>query len=125
MTMYINAKATSTKDKDDNPKWVRQHALSFCHIDINPRTLRQTVGKTRKEDPNLFYVFVDVGSWIEHRNTGFFTLPHKKAAQIFCKKYHNLYNNKKKPRKSGSTDFWVECGDIKGYKDNTLKRILK
>jgi len=127
-TVYINAKATSTKDKkgkNGKPRWVRQQARLFCDVEIDKRTSIQKVGKKRKEDINLFYVFVDVGSWVENGDAKvkFFTLSHKKAASIFRKKYFKGQNNKE--RKSKSTDFWVEYKDIEGFNDDELRRIFK
>lgn len=121
--VYINAKATGVHDKENSPRWVRQNAKTFCDIEINPRTFRQRVGKEKKGDPNLFYVFVDVGTWIDNGTADFFTLSHKKASELFREKYFQPYNGK--IRKNGSTDFWVEYKDVKQFKDPNLGRILK
>ena len=113
------------KGKNGKPRWVRQQARLFCDVEIDKRTSIQKVGKKRKEDINLFYVFVDVGSWVENGDAKvkFFTLSHKKAASIFRKKYFKGQNNKE--RKSKSTDFWVEYKDIEGFNDDELRRIFK
>lgn len=122
-TIYVNAKAARVKDKNGDPRWVRQGAKSFCDIKNNKRTCIQKVGKEKIEDPNLFYAFVDVGTWLDSGTADFFTLSHRKAARIFRKKYFDLYHNKK--RKSQSTDFWVEYEDVRRFKDPNLNRVFK
>ncbi|KKW11683.1 MAG: hypothetical protein UY50_C0008G0009 [Parcubacteria group bacterium GW2011_GWA2_49_9] len=124
-TVYLNAKATRVKDKTKNPRWVRQQAKTYCVIEVDPETSKQIVGKEIDIDngSNLFYVFVDVDTWIKHGTTNFFTLSHKKAAEIFSKKYSRLYHNR--VRESRSTDFWIEYKDVKEFTDPNLRRLFK
>ncbi|MBI4084907.1 MAG: hypothetical protein HY432_00085, partial [Candidatus Liptonbacteria bacterium] len=112
-SILLNAKATTVLDNKRRPRWVRQDAKCFCDIVINKK--RQRVSLKTKSNPNLFYVFVDVGTWLKNRNANFFILSDKKAGLKFGTEYRNLYNGK--IRKTDSTDFWVEYSDVKGFKN--------
>lgn len=123
-SIYINAKSTRVKTKDNRPRWVRQSAKIFCDIKIDPRNHRQQVDSKKNYDSSLFYVFVDVGNWLASGHTDFFTLSDKEAKSIFGKKYRKIYHGKNgKVRKTDSTDFWVEYKDVEHFKDNHLKLI--
>ena len=111
-TILLNAKATTVLDTKNKPRWVRQDAKSFCDIKIDKKG--QWV-LPKKSNPGLFYVFVDVGTWLKNKNADYFILSDKMAKLKFGKKYSNLYNGK--TRKTGSTDFWVEYSDVKSFKD--------
>lgn len=124
-TIKINAKATTEISKSENkPKWVRQHAKTFCNIEVNRKDLRQCVSLRTDYDPNLFYVFVDVGTWLKTHKAHFFTLSDRKAKQIFGKKYSQ--GAKVYIRKNiKSDDFWVEYKDIKDFRDQHLRKFLE
>jgi len=118
--IQINAKATTQSDKN-GPHWVRQKASTFCDIKINSKSLQQRVSLKTDYDPNLFYVFVDVGTWLKKRTTQFFTLSDKKAKLIFGQKYSKYFNKQK--RKSPTDDFGIDYKDIKTFEDRNLKSI--
>ena len=120
--IQINAKATTTSDETNNPRWVRQSAKTFCDIKIRKDT-RQSVSLKTQHNPSLFYVFVDVGAWLNNHVAQFFTLSDKKAKSVLGNRYFKRYNGQK--RKSGSTDFWVEYADVKNFKDQRLIKLLK
>lgn len=123
-TLYINAKATREKNQS-GPKWIRQHARDFCSVECDPRTLIQKVGKKKEVTADLFYVFVDVGTWIDQEITNLFTLSHKEAALVFGQKYFQAWDGKKRENNPNTDDFWVEYEDIKKSKDPNLNRIFK
>jgi hypothetical protein len=121
-TIQIDAKATTVYDKDNKPKWVRQHAKNFCDVKIKENS-RQLVSLSAGYTHNLFYIFVNVEAWLKNHTPQFFTLSDKKAKSVFGKKYFRRYNGQK--RKSRSTDFWVEYEDIKNFEDRRLRKLLK
>ena len=91
------------------------------YVKINQKNFRQCVSLKTNFDPNLFYVFVDVGTWLKNNNADYFVLSDKRAKSIFGRKYRNGANGK--IRKTGSTDFWVEYEDIENFKDKYLKSV--
>jgi len=118
--IQINAKATSQLDKGGKPRWVRQSAKTFCDVCINPKNLKQKVSSLKtKADCNFYYVYVDVATWLKNHKVDFFTVSEKEAISIFGKKYYKICNGK--IRKTKSTDFWVEYGDIKKFEDMRLR----
>ena len=119
-SIFFNAKAT-TEIHNNKPRWVRQGAKTFCDVKINQKNFRQCVSLKTNFDPNLFYVFVDVGTWLKNNNADYFVLSDKRAKSIFGRKYRNGANGK--IRKTGSTDFWVEYEDIENFKDKYLKSV--
>ena len=122
-TIQIEVKSTSEWDKNKNPKWVRQHARNFCDIKIDKRSAKQYVSPRKDHGSNLFWVFVDVKTWFEKKQTSFFVLLDKKVKARFGEKYQKLYH--KKIRKSQSDDCWIEYADVKNFKDNRLTKLLK
>jgi hypothetical protein len=121
-TIHIDAKAATVLDGDDNPRWVRQHATRFCDIKIG-KDSRQHVSLNADHNPSMFYVFVDVGAWLNNHIAQFFTLSDKNAKLVLGKKYLKGQNGQK--RESRSTDFWVEYEDVKNFKDQRLRKLLK
>lgn len=122
-SIFFNAKST-TQDESGRPKWVRQSASTFCVVEfakIKPKGFKQDISLRTDYDSNLYYVFVDVGTWLKNRNADYFILSDKEAKSTFGKIYLKLKNGK--VRKSKSTDFWVEYRDIKNFKDKYLKSI--
>ncbi len=119
-SVFLNAKAT-TEMHNNKPKWVRQGAKVFCDIEINKKSLVQCVSLKNDFIPNMFYVFVDVGTWLKNNNTSYFTLSDKEAKSRFGRKYCNLYNGR--IRKTSSTDFWVEYKDIEKFEDKYFKSL--
>lgn len=119
-TVFVNAKATTMKDRS-GPKWVRQHASNFCHIKFGPLN-RQKLGKVKKGDPDLFYVFVDVGTWIDSGTSNFFTLSYREAASI-CKEEYKPHDGE--IRKNKTTDFHFVYADIKRFNDPNLRRLFR
>lgn len=123
--IFLNAKAT-TELHDSKPRWVRQQAKVFCDIKINQKNLRQHISLKTDFDSNLFYVFVDVGTWLKNHKANYYILSDKEAKSKLGRKYRNGRNRdekKEKIRKTGSTDFWVEYKDVKNFKDKYLKSI--
>ena len=51
-TIQINAKATTTSDKNNNPRWVRQQAKTFCDIKIGGNA-KQFVSLKTNHNPGL------------------------------------------------------------------------
>ena len=121
-TIQIEVKSTGEWDKNKNPKWVRGSAKNFCYIKIDKQK-RQYVSPCKDYNPNLFWVFIDVKTWLERKQTYFFVLSDKKAKSIFYKKYRGYYH--KKIRGNKSTDFWIEYFDVKNFKDNRLTKLIK
>lgn len=125
-TIYINAKATTEKDKDKfNPKWIRQHARDFCNIEVDSRTHVQKVGEKKEVDTNLFYVFVDVRTWKDQGITNLFTFSHKEAAEVFGRKYFKSWNGRIRKNNPTTDDFWIEYGDVKEFMDSNLSRFFR
>lgn len=122
-SIFFNAKAT-TQEERGRPKWVRQSATTFCDVKftkIKPKGFKQDISLRTDYNSNLYYVFIDVGTWLKNRNADYFVLSDKEAKSTFGKKYLKLKNGE--IRKSESTDFWVEYKDIKNFKDRYLKSI--
>lgn len=117
----INSKGTTVHDKM-GPKWVRQHARSFCIIqDIGD--ISKIIPRTDYL-PNFFYIYVDIKKWIDGGSPDFFILSDEDAKKTFGEVYKSNYDGKPK-RKTDSDDMWVLYSDIKGFKDNDLSLFKK
>ena len=74
----INAKATTTYNKENAPEWVRQHAKTYMNIEFKKNGTQSCSEKTDC-DETLFYVFVDVKKWLDKSKTDFYILSNKEA----------------------------------------------
>ena len=86
-TIQIEVKSTSVKDENGKPKWVRQRAEKFCDIKFDEQSARQYVSLGRDYKPHLFYVFVDVGTWLKKRRAALFVLSYQAIKVASYKTY--------------------------------------
>lgn len=125
-TIQIDSKATTIWDQYDKPKWVRQKGANFCNVKfkkVDSRGFKQDVSLESNYDKNFFYVFVDAKAWMNNRKAQFFTLSDKEAKSTLGGKYKKHHN--KEIRRSETTDLWVEYKDIKDFRDQHFRKLLK
>jgi hypothetical protein len=124
-SIFLNAKATTMRTRDKKPYWVRQKAENFCVVTINKRSGRQLVSLNTDFKPDLFYVFIDVGTWLKNHKANYYILSDKEAKSKFGKKYRDGANGTIRKKNHSSTDFWVEYKDVKSFQDQHLRKLLR
>ena len=122
-SVLLNAKSTTVFEKHKpEPKWIRQNIKTYCNV-TNDKKSRQHVSKKTTHVRNLFYVFVDVRTWLINHKTNYYVLSDKRAQSKFEKIYFKHHNRKKRIKNPKSTDFVVKYKDIKNFKDERIKSI--